>query len=150
MGQRSSIFSYINCFFSLVFRRKVSASTKMVSNLVLSYVKDPLFTLREMWRTFKKEKKDSRLQFEASSGAFLRYTETTFRVSRTAEEIVEARMVLRDAGLIKYKESEGFYRFFSESQIEDLLRDIGCDDVKVFPRTTVIRRTSPSEKDQFS
>ena len=43
---------------------------KIVSNLVLSYVKDPLFTLREMWRTLKEGRTDCHLQFEASRGPF--------------------------------------------------------------------------------
>jgi hypothetical protein len=53
-------------------------------------------------------------------------------VSRSAEEIEQARMVLSNAGLIKHKVAEGYYRFFPESKLVDLLRQTGCRTISVY------------------
>ena len=104
---------------------------KIVSNLVLSYVKDPLFTLGEMCRTLKKRGRIVVSSLKPHADLSQIY-QNYISVSRTIEEMEQARMVLSNAGLIKHKEAQGFYQFFSESQLVELLRDVGCDNIKVF------------------
>jgi len=53
-------------------------------------------------------------------------------VSRSPEEMTQARMVLSNAGLIKHKEAEGFYQFFPESDLRDLFCQVGFKTVKIY------------------
>jgi ubiquinone/menaquinone biosynthesis C-methylase UbiE/alpha-beta hydrolase superfamily lysophospholipase len=122
-------YSVLDLDFMLPFRDQ--HFDKIVSNLVLSYVKDPLFTLSEMYRTLKVGGQViiSSLKPHADLSQIYR---NYVSVSRSSEEMEQARMVLSNAGLIRYKEAEGFYQFFSESQIEELLRDVGCKNISVY------------------
>jgi len=38
-------------------------------------------------------------------------------------------MVLSNASLIKHKEAEGFYQFFSEEQLGEFLQKAGCENI---------------------
>lgn len=124
-------FSYSICDLDACLPFKSQYFDKIISNLVLSYVKDPLFTLGEMCRTLKDGGRIivSSLKPHADLSQIYR---NYISVSRTQEEMEQARKVLSNAGLIKYKEAEGFYQFFSESQIENLLREVGCDVINVY------------------
>jgi len=104
---------------------------KIVSNLVLSYVKDPWFTLGEMYRVLKNGGRIvlSSLKPHADLSQIYR---NYVSVSRTTEEMEQARMVLSNAGLIRHKEAEGFYQFFSETQLEEFLHDVGCESITVY------------------
>jgi SAM-dependent methyltransferase len=104
---------------------------KICCNLVLSYVKDPVFTLSELCRTLKDSGRiviTSLKPYADLSQIFRDY----ISVSRSAEEIEQARMVLSNAGLIKHKVAEGYYRFFPESKLVDLLRQTGCRTISVY------------------
>ena len=124
-------FSYslldLNC--PLPFKNK--CFDKICCNLVLSYVKDPLFTLGELRRTLKDSGRiviTSLKPYADLSQIFRNY----ISVSRSAEEIEQARMVLSNAGMIRHKVAEGYYRFFSESKLEDLLHQAGCRTVAAY------------------
>jgi len=104
---------------------------KIISNLVLSYVKDPEFTLSELCRTLKVGGRIVITTLKPNADLSRIYRNYA-SVSRTTEEIRQARMVLSNAGLIKHKEAEGFYQFFSEFQLTDLLQKIGCHRIVSF------------------
>ena len=124
-------FSYslldLNC--PLPFKNK--SFSKICCNLVLSYVKDPVFTLGELCRTLKDSGRiviTSLKPYADLSQIFRNY----ISVSRSAEEIEQARMVLSNAGMIRHKVAEGYYRFFSEPKLEDLLRQSGCQIITAY------------------
>ena len=101
---------------------------KIVSNLVLSYVKDPQFTLGEMYRTLREGGRIviSSLKPNADLSQIYR---NYISVSRSTQEMEQARMVLSNASLIKHKEAEGFYQFFSEEQLGEFLQKAGCENI---------------------
>jgi alpha-beta hydrolase superfamily lysophospholipase/SAM-dependent methyltransferase len=124
-------FSYslldLNC--RLPFKNK--CFDKICCNLVLSYVKDPVFTLGELCRTLKDSGRiviTSLKPYADLSQIFRNY----ISVSRSVEEIEQARMVLSNAGMIRHKVAEGYYRFFSESKLEELLRQVGCRTIAAY------------------
>jgi SAM-dependent methyltransferase/alpha-beta hydrolase superfamily lysophospholipase len=104
---------------------KTNCFDKICCNLVLSYVRDPLFTLGELFRVLKQGGRIviSSLKPHADLSQIFR---DYIRVNRSPEEIAQARMVLSNAAMIKHKVAEGYYRFFSDSTLEDLLRHVGC------------------------
>jgi SAM-dependent methyltransferase len=104
---------------------------KICCNLVLSYLREPGFTLGELCRTLKDHGRIviSSLKPHADLSQIFR---NYISVSRSAEEIEHARMVLSNAGMIRHKVAEGYYRFFSESKLEDLLRREGCRTISVY------------------
>jgi SAM-dependent methyltransferase len=104
---------------------------KICCNLVLSYVKDPVFTLGELCRTLKNSGRiviSSLKPYADFSQMYRNY----ITAGRSAEEIEQARMVLSNAGMIRHKVAEGYYRFFSESELEDLLQQVGCRTISTF------------------
>lgn len=103
---------------------------KLVSNLVISYVRDPLFTIKEMFRVVK-------------PGGFLVIT-TLKSYADTSEiyrnyvlgnedqsRIEETRRLLINAGKIKEKETEGQFTFFSEEELLGLAKQANAADVQV-------------------
>lgn len=122
-------YSLLDLNFPLPFKDK--CFDKICCNLVLSYLKDPAFTLRELCRTLKDHGRIviSSLKPHADLSQIFR---NYISVSRSAEEIEHARMVLSNAGMIRHKVAEGYYRFFSESELEDLLQQVGCRTLSTF------------------
>lgn len=104
---------------------------KICCNFVLSYLDDPLCVLKELLRTLKVGGKlvvTSLKPFADLSQIYRNFIE----VSRTAEELEQARIVLNNAGMIKHKESEGCYQFFSQDDLSDLLLEAGARNIQIF------------------
>jgi alpha-beta hydrolase superfamily lysophospholipase/SAM-dependent methyltransferase len=104
---------------------------KICCNLVLSYVRDPMFTLGELCRILKISGRiviSSLKPYADLSQIYRNY----ITVSRSAEEIEQARMVLSNAGMIRHKVAEGYYRFFPDSKLEALLQQGGCRTISTF------------------
>jgi SAM-dependent methyltransferase len=104
---------------------------KICCNLVVSYLDDPLRTLKGLFRSLKPGGKIvvSSLKPHADLSQIYR---DFIQVSRTAEELEQARLVLNNAGMIKHKEAEGYYQFFSETELRDLLVEAGGSHTQVF------------------
>jgi SAM-dependent methyltransferase/alpha-beta hydrolase superfamily lysophospholipase len=104
---------------------------KICCNLVVSYLDDPLRTLKDLFRSLKPGGKIvvSSLKPHADLSQIYR---DFIQVSRTAEELEQARLVLNNAGMIKHKEAEGYYQFFSETELRDLLVEAGGSHTQVF------------------
>jgi len=104
---------------------------KICCNLVVSYLDDPLRTLKDLFRSLKPGGKIvvSSLKPHADLSQIYR---DFIQVSRTAEELEQARSVLNNAGMIKHKEAEGYYQFFSETELRDLLVEAGGSHTQVF------------------
>ncbi|MGH7769277.1 MAG: class I SAM-dependent methyltransferase, partial [Candidatus Binatia bacterium] len=104
---------------------------KICCNLVLSYLSDPMRTLADLFKSLKTGGKIvvSSLKPHADLSQIYR---DFIQVSRTAEELEQARLVLNNAGMIKHKEAEGYYQFFSEAELRDLLMEAGGSNIEVF------------------
>ena len=104
---------------------------RVVCNLVIGYVRDPLFTLREYLRILKPNGRlvVSNLKPYADLSAIYRnFVETV----RTAEQVEEGRRLLDNSGKIKKREGEGVFNFLHHAELEDLLRAVGAPDPCVY------------------
>jgi SAM-dependent methyltransferase/pimeloyl-ACP methyl ester carboxylesterase len=96
------------------------AFEKICSNLVISYLTNPVFSLRELVRILKPGGKlvITTLKKDADvSQVYRNFVEK----ATNEKEIEEARNLLRNAGKILVKESEGYFRFYSERELQNLL-----------------------------
>ncbi len=103
---------------------------KICCNLVLSYVKDPIASLKELMRVLKQNGKimASTMKPHADlSQVYRNFVDQT----QNQEELEEARKLLSAAGRIKQKESAGFYSFFAEEELEQMFRQINAKNISV-------------------
>jgi ubiquinone/menaquinone biosynthesis C-methylase UbiE len=103
---------------------------KICCNLVLSYVQDPLFSLKELLRVLKEGGKIivSSMKPDADmSQVYRNFVDRT----ENPEELEEARKLLSAAGKIKQKENAGLYSFFSETELRDLFHQAGAKNIYV-------------------
>ena len=103
---------------------------KICCNLVISYVKDPEATLRELVRVLKPGGKIllSSMKPDADLSSIYR---NFVDMTENQEELEEARMLLSAAGRIKQKEHAGIYRFFSGEELEQLIQKTGARTLSV-------------------
>lgn len=127
---------------------KQSFFDKICCNLVLSYLSDPLLTLKELFRVLKKGGRIVVTSLKPYADLSQIYRDF-IQGHRTPEELEQARLVLSNVGMIKQKEAEGYYRFFSESELQDLLAEAEAKNVEVFrslgdqANVAVADKTSP-------
>jgi len=103
---------------------------KICCNLVISYVKDPLFSLQELMRVLKDNGKiivSSMKPYADLSQVYRNFVDKT----ESQEELEEARKLLSSAGRIKQKESAGLYNFFSEGQLEEMFKQIKAKNIEI-------------------
>lgn len=104
---------------------------RVVCNLVIGYVRDPLFTLREYLRVLAPQGRlvISNLKPYADLSAIYRsFVET----ARTPDQIEEGRRLLDNSGKIKAREGEGVFHFFHQAELESLLRAAGVPHPRVY------------------
>ena len=104
---------------------------RVVCNLVIGYLRDPLFTLGEYMRVLKPHGRlvVSNLKPYADLSAIYR---NFVGMARTADEIEEGRRLLDNSGKIKEREGEGVFNFLYHSELEGLLRAAGAADRRVY------------------
>jgi SAM-dependent methyltransferase/alpha-beta hydrolase superfamily lysophospholipase len=102
---------------------------KICCNLVLSYLNDPLRTLKELLRILKTGGRVVVTSLKPFADLSQIYRDF-IQVSRTPEELEQARLVLNNAGMVKHKEAEGYYQFFSEVELQDLLVRAGASNIQ--------------------
>ena len=104
---------------------------RVVCNLVIGYVRDPLFTLREYLRVLAPQGRlvISNLKPYADLSAIYRsFVET----ARTPDQVEEGRRLLDNSGKIKAREGEGVFHFFHQPELESLLRAAGVAHPRVY------------------
>jgi len=102
---------------------------KICCNLVISYVKNPQFSVNELMRVLKKGGKmiiSSMKPYADLSQIYRNFVDKT----ENQEELEEARKLLSAAGRIKQKESAGFYKFYSEEELIRMIKKTNNKDVK--------------------
>ena len=102
---------------------------KICSSLVISYVNNPDFTVKELFRVLKPG--GTIIISTLKPFADLSQIYKNFVSQATSErDILEARKLLSNAGQIKRREGEGHYYFFSEKELKTIMVATGAKAVK--------------------
>ncbi|GEM_PF-550492 len=104
---------------------------KICCNLVISYLKNPDHSIRELFRVLKPGGviAISTLKPYADLSEIYRHF---ISQAESEQDLVEARKLLSSAGQIKRREGEGHYYFFSEKELKTLMVGVGAQEVKTF------------------
>lgn len=104
---------------------------RIVCNLVLAYVQDPVFTLRELMRALAPHGRlvVTNLKPQADLSQIFR---NFVQVTERPEEVEEARQLLNNSGKIKQGESEGIFRFFERQEFAMLLLSCGAHNLRTY------------------
>ncbi len=104
---------------------------RVVCNLVLGYVRDPLSTLREYLRVLAPQGRlvISNLKPYADLSAIYRNFVDT---AQTPDHVEEGRRLLDNSGRIKEREGEGTFHFHYQAEFEGLLRAAGVSRPRVY------------------
>jgi SAM-dependent methyltransferase/esterase/lipase len=100
-------------------------------NLVISYLQDPQKVVAGLVRVLKPKGRivlSSLKPFADLSQVYRNFVQ----VAKTQQEIEEARRLLSNAGRVMAKEAEGIYRFFSEEELTDLLKEAGVSGIETY------------------
>jgi SAM-dependent methyltransferase/pimeloyl-ACP methyl ester carboxylesterase len=103
---------------------------KVVSNLVISYLKDPIATCRELIRVTKRDGfivLTTLKPYADTSQIYRNYVQTTPGV----EGVERTRKLLNNAGDIRLKETQGHFNFFSEEELLKIAQQAGAIRVRV-------------------
>lgn len=101
-------------------------------SLVLSYLKNPLDILTKLSGILKKDGVISISSLRPHCDLSMIY-KNFVRHANSEGDLVEARNLLSNAGIIRRKESHGLYRFFSEQEMRGLLLAAGFRRIKSMP-----------------
>lgn len=93
---------------------------RIVCNLVIGYLQDPAFLIKEFWRVLSPSGKLIITNLKPHPDLSLVYRNFAQR-SRCPEEIQEAKHLLNNSGKIIQAESNGVFRFFDRQELAMLL-----------------------------
>lgn len=100
---------------------------RIVCNLVIGYLQDPLFTLRELMRVLSPNGRLVLTNLKPRADLSQIYR-NFLQIAKQPEEVEEARQVLNNSGKIKQGESNGIFRFFDRNELGVLL--VACGGVQ--------------------
>lgn len=103
---------------------------KICCNLVLSYVPNDVFALSEMWRVLKPGGRMVITSLKPHADLTEVYR-AFLKMADTNKEIEDARCLLANAGMIKAREVEGLYNFYSDKELESMLLELGSTRIHV-------------------
>ncbi|MFQ5976307.1 MAG: methyltransferase domain-containing protein, partial [Candidatus Hydrothermarchaeales archaeon] len=136
MGLESKSPNPVNCYYSVLdlnrplpFRNH--CFDKVCCNFVLSYLSDPSYPLKELFRTLRIGGRIVVTSIKPYADLSQIYRDF-IQVSRSPEELEQARLVLNNVAMIKHKEAEGYYQFFSEDELYNLLIEVGANNIQTF------------------
>ncbi|MET0516890.1 MAG: PilZ domain-containing protein [Nitrospiraceae bacterium] len=104
---------------------------RVVCNLVIGYVRDPLFTIRELVRVCSPYGRIvvSNLKAHADLSEIFRNFSKT---AENEEELLEGRHLLNNSGKIKQGEGDGYFHFFDKHELTMLLQAAGASRPRVY------------------
>ncbi|MDA0739058.1 MAG: alpha/beta hydrolase [Nitrospirae bacterium] len=105
---------------------------RIMSNLVIGYLRDPAATIRELLRVLAPGGKMVLTNLKPCSDLTQIYRNFVDRTTTTSA-IHEAREVLNNSSHIRQGESEGAFQFYSQDEFLQVLQGCGADNPKVFP-----------------
>jgi len=103
---------------------------KICCNLVLSYVPNDKYALKEMWRVLRPGGRLVTTSLKPYADLSEVYR-AFLHMAETDKEIEDARHLLANAGMIKAREVEGLYNFYPREHIESLLSQLGAGKISV-------------------
>lgn len=105
---------------------------RIMSNLVIGYLRDPAGTIRELLRVLAPGGKMVLTNLKPCSDLTQIYRNFVGQAT-TATAIHEAREVLNNSSHIRQGESEGAFQFYSQDEFLQVLQACGGDNPRVFP-----------------
>ncbi len=96
---------------------------KIYSNLVISYLNNPVNTLKELLRTLKKGGTLVVTTLKKDADLCMVYRRFIEKASDPAQ-IEEARNVLSNASNVMYRESQGVFRFYDINEFKSLFKNV--------------------------
>jgi len=103
---------------------------RIVCNLVISYLQDPLFTLGEFMRVLAPSGRIILTNLKPYADLSQIYRNFVERAERP-EEVEEGRQLLNNSGKIKQAEGDGVFRFFDRQELAMLLIASGAVQPRV-------------------
>jgi ubiquinone/menaquinone biosynthesis C-methylase UbiE len=104
---------------------------RIICNLVIGYLQDPLFTLRELFRVLAPNGKLVLTNLKPQADLSMIYRNFVTKTER-AEEVEEGRQLLNNSGKIKQGESDGIFRFFDKQELAMLLIASGAQKPRIY------------------
>ncbi|MGH7233247.1 MAG: PilZ domain-containing protein [Nitrospiraceae bacterium] len=104
---------------------------RVLCNLVIGYVRDPLFTLRELMRILSPGGKLVVTILKPQADLSLIYR-NFIGLGKSPEDIEQAKQVLNTSGRIAQREQEGVFRFFDQPQLATLLMSSGALQPRIY------------------
>lgn len=104
-------------------------------SLLISYLKNPLETLKKLIYTLKHDGIIIVSSLKPYADLSLAFKNMVASMNSN-EEIEEARLLLNSVGLIRQKESEGHYQFYSEDELVNIVSLAGGKNLNVFKTFT--------------
>ena len=105
---------------------------RIMSNLVIGYLRDPAASIRELLRVLAPGGKLVLTNLKPSSDLTQIYRNYVDRTT-TETEIHEAREVLNNSSHIRQGESEGAFQFYTQEEFRHVLKSCGAENPVVFP-----------------
>jgi ubiquinone/menaquinone biosynthesis C-methylase UbiE len=105
---------------------------RIVSNLVLGYVRDPRAALKELYRVLAS---GGRMVISnlKPNGDFSGIYQSLVSSAALPQQREEARNLLNNYGKIRQAEKEGQFCFFDRTQWESIVASLGCANAEVYP-----------------
>ena len=104
---------------------------RIIANLVVGYLQDPLFTLRELMRVLSPNGKliVTNLKPQADLSQIYR---NFVQIAKQPEDIEQGRQILSNSGKIRQGESDGIFRFFEKQELAMLLTFSGAARPRIY------------------
>ncbi len=104
---------------------------RIVCNLVIGYLQNPLLTLQELMRVLAPGGRLALTNLKPQADLSQIYR-NFLRTTRDQDEIEEARQLLNNAGKIRHAEANGVFHFFDKQELAMLLLSSGASQPRIY------------------
>ena len=105
---------------------------RITCNLVIGYLEDQLFTMRELFRVLAPNGKMVITNLKPE-GDFSPIYQNLVESAKKYDELKEARELLNNYGKIRRAEKDGVFQFFGRQQWNNVLASIGAIHTQIYP-----------------